>query len=76
MSGGGDRAMLFHLGAIIRLNELGKLPDLDRVSSVPGDSITAAVRGLGWSDLEFGTDRVAANLDRVVIEKVREMARQ
>ncbi len=76
LSGGGYRAMLLHLGGIIRLNELGKLPDLDRVSSVSGGSITAAVLGLGWSDLQFGQNRVAANLDRVVIEKVREMARQ
>ena len=41
LSGGGYRAMLFHLGAIWRLNELGRLPTLDRVSSVSGGSITA-----------------------------------
>ncbi len=36
LSGGGYRAMLFHLGAIIRLNELGGLKTLARVSSVSG----------------------------------------
>ena len=41
LSGGGYRAMLFHVGAIWRLNELGYLPKLDRVSSVSGGSITA-----------------------------------
>ena len=32
LSGGGYRAMLFHVGALWRLNELGWLPRLDRVS--------------------------------------------
>ena len=40
LSGGGYRAMLFHLGAIWRLNELGYLQQLKRVSSVSGGSIT------------------------------------
>ena len=33
LSGGGYRAMLFHVGAIWRLNEFGCLPTLERVSS-------------------------------------------
>ena len=45
LSGGGYRAMLFHVGALWRLNELGYLPKLDRVSSVSGGSITAGVAG-------------------------------
>jgi NTE family protein len=44
LSGGGYRAMVFHLGALIRLNELGLLPRLKRVSSVSGGSITSACR--------------------------------
>jgi NTE family protein len=44
LSGGGYRAILFHVGALWRLNELGYLPKLDRVSSVSGGSITAAER--------------------------------
>src|SRR5258708_12082538 len=43
LSGGGYRAMLFHLGTLWRLNELGYLPKLDRISSVSGGSITAAL---------------------------------
>ena len=46
LSGGGYRAMVFHLGALWRLNELGYLPRLDRISSVSGGSITAGVLGL------------------------------
>jgi NTE family protein len=48
LSGGGYRAMLFHVGALWRLNELGFLARLDRISSVSGGSITAALLGLRW----------------------------
>ena len=42
LSGGGFRAALFHLGALRRLNELGVLSQVDRISSVSGGSILAA----------------------------------
>jgi len=42
LSGGGYRAMLFHPGALWRLNEAGCLPKLARVSNVSGGSIVAA----------------------------------
>lgn len=48
LSGGGYRAMLFHVGALWRLNELGYLPRLKQISSVSGGSITAATLGLRW----------------------------
>jgi NTE family protein len=37
LSGGGFRAMLFHAGALMRLNELGVLSRVARISSVSGD---------------------------------------
>lgn len=37
LSGGGYRAMLFHVGALWRLNEVGLLARVDRISSVSGD---------------------------------------
>ena len=52
LSGGGFRAMLFHVGAVWRLNELGLLGRLDRVSSVSGGSITAGVLGMNWKKLD------------------------
>jgi NTE family protein len=58
LSGGGYRAMLFHAGALWRLNELGFLPQLDRVSSVSGGSITAALLGLRWPAASFQEDLV------------------
>jgi NTE family protein len=75
LSGGGYRAMLFHVGALWRLNQAGWLPRLDRVSSVSGGSITAAVIALAWTRLEF-EQGAANNFDELVVEPVREMARQ
>ena len=48
LSGGGYRAMVFHLGAIWRLYECGLLGRLSRVSSVSGGSITAGLLALRW----------------------------
>ena len=53
LSGGGYRAMVFHLGCLWRLNELGFLSRLSRISSVSGGSITAGQLGLKWSRLQF-----------------------
>jgi NTE family protein len=59
LSGGGYRAMLFHVGALWRLNEIGWLPKLKRVSSVSGGSITAGVLALAWKDLAFDATGVS-----------------
>jgi NTE family protein len=74
LSGGGYRAMLFHLGALIRLNEARLLSRLERISSVSGGSITAAALGLRWGDLDW-EDGVASDLNVKVIEPVRGLAR-
>jgi len=66
LSGGGYRAMLFHLGTLWRLNELGYLPKLDRVSSVSGGSITAGVLAKRWHELSFDQGGVASNFDETV----------
>jgi NTE family protein len=74
LSGGGYRAMVFHLGALWRLNELGYLPRLARVSSVSGGSITAGVLGMKWNRLAFSAAGVAARLVEEVITPLRGMA--
>ena len=74
LSGGGFRAMLFHVGAIWRLNEFGYLPKLERISSVSGGSITAGVLGLHWSSLNFDANDVAQNLQQVFVEPLRSFA--
>ena len=66
--------MLFHVGAIWRLNEFGYLPKLERISSVSGGSITAGVLGLHWSALEFDANEVAQNLQQAFVEPLRAFA--
>jgi len=74
MSGGGYRAMLFHLGSVWRLNELGCLKSLKRISSVSGGSITAAMLGFKWRQLGFDTNGVAANYVSAVVAPIRGLA--
>src|ERR1035437_7827389 len=51
LSGGGFRAMLFHAGALMRLNELGVLSRVARISSVSGGSIAAGYLACVWDQL-------------------------
>src|SRR6185503_2045298 len=74
LSGGGYRAMIFHLGALWRLNQLGFLKKLLRVSSVSGGSITAGVLALAWKSLQFNENGVATNLEELVIKRLRRFA--
>src|ERR1019366_5205239 len=76
LSGGGYRAMLFHLGTLWRLNELRYLPKLNRVSSVSGGSITNGVLAMNWSKLGFDANGVATNFDQQVTQPLRNMASQ
>jgi hypothetical protein len=65
LSGGGYRAMLFHVGSLWRLNETGYLSRLDRVSSVSGGSITAAQLAIAWPDMNFAGGVASAYVERV-----------
>jgi NTE family protein len=76
LSGGGYRAMVFHVGVLWRLNEAGLLPGLKRVSSVSGGSVTAGVLALNWSRLGFDGDGVGTGFVPAVVEPVRAMARE
>jgi NTE family protein len=66
LSGGGFRATLFHLGSLWRLNELGMLPRIARISTVSGGSLLAGFLALGWNNLRFDGDGVATNFEAVV----------
>jgi len=74
LSGGGYRAMLFHLGALWRLNEAGYLPSIKRISSVSGGSISAGVLGLNWSKLAFDANGVGRRFESAVVPPIRSMA--
>ncbi|RWB93548.1 MAG: patatin-like phospholipase family protein [Mesorhizobium sp.] len=71
VSGGGYRAMRFHVGAVWRLHETGVLPQLKRVSSVSGGSIAAGVLALIWGRIAGvnGTE-----LEKTFVKPLREMA--
>ncbi len=73
LSGGGYRAMLFHTGVLTRLNEIGLLPRLNRISSVSGGSITAGVLALKWSALHFDNG-VATNFTEEFVNPLMRLA--
>jgi NTE family protein len=75
LSGGGYRAMLFHVGTVLRLNHAGWLRKLCRVSSVSGGSITAGVLAVMWNRLQFDANGVVQNLN-LFVDAVRGMARR
>lgn len=74
LSGGGYRAMLFHVGALWRLNEIGFLPKLARISSVSGGSITAGLLGLKWTRLAFDAKGISNVLEPEVVQPIRVLA--
>ena len=74
LSGGGYRAMIFHLGGLLRLNQLGFLKKLARVSSVSGGSLTAGVLALAWKNLSFDENGVAGNLEPLLTRPIRQLA--
>jgi NTE family protein len=76
LSGGGYRAMLFHLGSLWRLNESGYLSRLECVSSVSGGSIAAGVLAHRWHRLNFDSAGVATNFADEIVVPLRKLARQ
>jgi NTE family protein len=70
LSGGGFRATLFHIGTFIRLNELGYLAKLDRVSAVSGGAIAAGMLACRWEAIK-AAGFTAAELDRLVTQPLR-----
>jgi NTE family protein len=74
LSGGGYRAMLFHLGALWRLNEAGYLPRLERVSSVSGGSMTNGALALAWEQLDFDDAGVGRGFQEALVQPLRKLA--
>jgi NTE family protein len=67
------RAMLFHVGALWRLNELGYLlnePGLQRL----GGSITAGVLVMDWPGLGFDGAEVGKNFEEKLVKPIRLLA--
>ncbi len=74
LSGGGYRAMVFHLGVLWRLHDAGWLGRIDRISSVSGGSITAACLALQWSNLFAEKENSSARFRDLVVDPIRKVA--
>src|SRR5580692_10160523 len=77
LSGGGFRAMLFHAGALTRMNELGLLSRAKRIASVSGGSITSGYLAKRWKDLgNAGATGTFANFATTIVEPILAFSRQ
>jgi NTE family protein len=74
LSGGGYRAMVFHLGSLWRLYEAGLLAGVKRISSVSGGSITAGLLGVKWGRLSFDPAKLQQDFVSEVVAPVRALA--
>lgn len=83
LSGGGYRAMLFHLGSLLRLVEIGfldssRIPQefgsLKRISSVSGGSITSAALGQSWQEVFVGQSDTRQRFIENVVAPIRALA--
>jgi NTE family protein len=77
LSGGGYRAMLFHLGCLWRLNEAALLGAIKRVSSVSGGSLTAGALGMNWRALGLSNQTPSATLAKfqdLLVAPIRKIA--
>jgi NTE family protein len=81
LSGGGYRAAIYHLGAMLRLHECGLLRRVERISSVSGGSIVAAWyasaiirQGAGRNAVAYSNWCDALDFRAVVLEPFRAIA--
>jgi NTE family protein len=74
LSGGGYRAMLFHAGAIFRMNELGLLRKLERVSSVSGGSMAAAALAVAYPKFQYDAQDRVTNLTATFLAPILDQA--
>jgi NTE family protein len=76
LSGGGFRAMLFHVGVLWRLYEANILQGIKRISSVSGGSITAGLLGLKWNRLSFQPANLQTDFVPEIVAPLRALAGQ
>jgi NTE family protein len=76
LSGGGFRAMLFHAGALARMNELGLLAKAKRISSVSGGSIISGYLAMKWAELGKSiANDTFANFKATLVEPILAFSR-
>jgi NTE family protein len=77
LSGGGFRAMLFHAGALARMNELGLLARAQRISSVSAGSIVNGHLALSWDKLgQADGNGTFPNFKHVIVDPIYNFSRQ
>lgn len=73
LSGGGYRAMLFHLGTLWRLRDARLLEKVERISSVSGGSIAAGALAMAWPQIDWGDK--GESYKKLVVDPVIRLAR-
>jgi len=77
LSGGGFRAMLFHAGALARMNELGLLSKAKSISSVSGGSITSGYLAMKWGALgQADANGARANFKSTIVDPILTFSRR
>ena len=76
LSGGGFRAMWFHVGVLWRLYEANMLRGIKRISSVSGGSMTAGLLGLKWNGLSFQPANIQTDFVPEIVAPLRALAGQ
>jgi NTE family protein len=77
LSGGGFRAMLFHAGALLRMNELGVLSKAKRIASVSGGSIISGYLAVNWKALgQADANGAFANFKTIIVEPILAFSHQ
>ena len=74
LSGGGYRAMVFHIGVLWRLYEAGLLGGVKRISSVSGGSITAGVLALEMEEAQLRSRPPSKGFRAAVVTPIRSLA--
>lgn len=73
ISGGGFRATLYSVGALLRLNEFGLLPRIKTITSVSGGSITSAWLAYNWDKLNLDPlSGISTNFSDVIASPLEE----
>ena len=70
LSGGGSRAMAFHLGCLCALHDRGVLPKVDVVSTVSGGSVIGAIYAYSDDSFQEFVARVRETLRRGFVKGI------
>lgn len=74
LSGGGFRALHWHLGSLRALNAQGMLAKVDTLSGVSAGALVAAWLGLHWAKLDFDARGRARGLESAVLAPLTALA--